>query len=175
MKLVLRHQAEGRLVFTLHRFFRIFFFAAALWVGAFFITDSNPTAFPLAPIFLMLGCVLCGAYYEAWIFDAPLQEVEHHHGFFFLFKRKKIPMQTLQSVQLSRFLKGHPGRPKSPIEDSTRSFFQPEMHKLSLLTKEGVAHDIEILKGSHHNPLEKKAQAIAEICQIPLVHQDASL
>lgn len=173
MHLVLRHQTEERLIFTLHRFFRLFFYAVAVLMVAFWMAD--PQASRVAPIFLMVVCLLCGSYYEAWVFDSARQTIEHHHGIFFLFKRTKIPMQDLQSVQLNRFRKGHPGKASPPIEDASQSFFQPEMQKLSLLTKNGVAHDIEILKGSHEKSLEKKAQAIATFCQIPLVHQEAGL
>lgn len=175
MNLVLRHKAAGLLVFTLSRGFRIFFFAAAGFLVIVLVSSYDPDNSNIGPVFLTLACLLCGSYYEAWIFNSKRRAIEHHHGFFLLFKRKQIAMQDLEAVQLSRFIKGQPGKMKKPVAEEGRSFFQPELHKLTLFTKEGTAYDVEILKSIHQKSLAQKAQAIADICQVPLVHEDSSL
>ncbi len=172
LNLVQRHNAAGTLVFSLHRGFRVFFLLFAGFLVAVLVTSYDPADSNTGPLILIIGCLLFGFYNEAWIFDATAREIQQQHGMLFLFKRKIISMDDLESVRLSRFVKGEVGMAPKETDFQKKRFFQPTYQKLSLITKDGKGIVIEILKTTQQEILEEKAKAIVSVCQLPLIYAE---
>jgi hypothetical protein len=165
LNFVLRQKDEDRMILTMHKGFRLFFFTLALFLLLVLIMEEDPSGANTGPLILAGISFLCGSYYEAWIFDRAKKQIEQHFGLLFIFKRKKIPLAGCKSLRISGFVKGSKvGR----IREERRRFFQTVFLKLSLLDENGIYHDIETLKGHHKDELERKAQAIAAFIDKPL-------
>jgi hypothetical protein len=59
--------------------------------------------------------------------------------------------------------------PDGIIEPEKRRCFQVAYSKFSLITKEGMVKDIEIMKSKYGNDLQMKAETVAEFCKKALI------
>ncbi|MBF0279980.1 MAG: hypothetical protein HQM13_19440 [SAR324 cluster bacterium] len=169
LNLVLHTKTETLLTLSLQRGIRTFFFLFGVFLSSVMGITYDPTDSNIGPLVLIFACFLLGLYKEAWIFNAVTREIEQQHGLQFLFKRRTLSMDQLESVQLSRFIKGQAGLEAQQSVFQRKRLFQPEYHRLMLVTKEGEKIVVEILKIAQGEALLQKANAIAGLCQVPLI------
>jgi hypothetical protein len=146
----------------LSQWFRLFFLSLTVFLAVFLLIDlkEHPGDGFIGPLILILILLLAGSYKEEWIFDRQQKTVESRFGLIFLYQRKVIALEEIEAFLISEFIKGH----QFMVEPEKRRFFQIAFSKFSLVTKEGMVKDIEIIKSRFKKELEKKGEQIAEFC-----------
>ena len=171
LHLVIKKRSADILCLTLSNGFRYFFFGISAFLAVFLFIDMQTNAEPglLGPLIIISILFLSGCYHEIWIFDLTQKKVESRFGLLFLYQRKTIPLEDISTFRIVEFTKGHQGM----IEPEKRRFFQVAYSKFSLVTKEGLVKDIEIMKSKHENDLQKKAETVAEFCKKALIKNES--
>ena len=165
--LIIKKRSADILCLTLSNGFRYFFFGISTFLAAFLLLDlqTNAESGLLGPLIIISILFLSGCYHEEWIFDLTQKKVESRFGLLFLYQRKAIPLEDIETFRIVEFTKGHQGM----IEPEKKRFFQVAYSKFLLVTKSGLVKDIEIMKSKYGNDLQKKAGTVAEFCKKALI------
>lgn len=167
LNFVLSNTTSDLLTLFLPKTFRIFFLSISLVMIIGIMGDGGGISNNIGPLIIMIICLLCGCYYEAWIFNRNTRTIEQRFGLLFLFNRKTYAMDDLEAVKISGFRTGS----QKAIDTDRKKFFQKDFIKLTLVTKQGSIHDIETLTGKNRTSIEKKALKLAEFCDASLVNE----
>ncbi|RPI78507.1 MAG: hypothetical protein EHM45_06360 [Desulfobacteraceae bacterium] len=167
LHLIIKKRSEAMLCLTLANGFRYFFFGLALFLAVFLLMDrpAHTESVSLAPLLIISILILSGCYHEEWRFDLMRKNVESRFGLLFFYQRKIISFEDIETFRITEFTKGHQGM----VEADKKRFFQVSYSKFSLVTKQGLVKDIEIMKSKYGNDLQKKAETVAEFCKKALI------
>ena len=142
--------------------------ALAIWF--FLLVLDSEGKSNLGPIAVILFCLLCGGYYELWIFDRKLGKIEQQSGFFLFFKRKTFLIKELKYLQISSFVKGEAGITAGVgIAKTGRKFWQKRYLKLTLVTHTNRSYQIEMVGQGGYDKLEQKGKLISQLCGVELI------
>ncbi len=166
LKLIPRKRSEEVLVLSFGMGFRVFFYGLALFFLVFLLTDYNSPGSNIGPIVIILVCFLCGSYHESWIFDKGNKTIEQRSGLIFLFIRRRLSMDEIESVMLSSVQRGFDQRESDEKTSTSRQFFL----KLSLISRNKKVHNIETIKSGNIGSLGENAELIASFCGVSVVN-----
>ena len=166
LKLIPRKLSEEVLVLSFGIGFRIFFYGLALFFLIFLLTDYDSPGSNIGPIVIISICFLCGSYHEAWIFNRTNKTIEQRSGLLFLFKRRRLSMDEIESVKLVSIQRGYDQRESDEKTSARRQYFL----KLSLVSKNKKVHNIETIKSGNAGSLGENAELIASFCGVSLIN-----
>lgn len=170
----IRKKGSSVLIFSLHWGFRFFFFGLAVFLLTMLLMEEGTGHTNTGPFFFMILLTVMGSYHEAWIFDNERQSIVKQHGLIFLFFRKRISMDQLDSFHLECFTIGALSRSDRNTRNMGKGgLLQRSTCKLYGVLKDGIRLDIEMLKSSQYNQMKTKAEALADFCGKPVVLDSA--
>jgi hypothetical protein len=174
-RLALRRLSGDRLALTVPVTFRFVLLAIGLLVGLALLATSPPglrgiwvpsNAFPLA----FGGISLLGAAYrESWTFDRGRDALIATTGILLFQKRRRYTISQLTRLELGQFLRGRP----YAAPGSKPGLLARPMLTLTLHTREGGVHRLELFSYSQRERARLLARRIAEYCGIACIDESA--
>lgn len=164
----LKERGPDKLVFSTPLGFRIIFFAIA-FIIIFSVASASEgpffARFNGISLFIILICLAAALYLERWIFDKQANIFERNVGIYFLFSRKKIPLDRLDKVILREIgMKRENQSSKAGL--LTRVVRRTAM--LSIEDKDGDLYKLDIIKGGSVREARVSAEKLSAFCGIPL-------
>jgi hypothetical protein len=170
MKLILRMTKDGRLIYGIGLWYRVFylFFLSVLIMGAF--SYSREPGFTLwgAPLFFALVLFTAGTYRESWTFDRARGSMTYRFGMLFIYRKRTRSLDDIESFTLSHFRKGAKG-----LRPVVKSRANRLYTTFSVVMTDGDVYPIEIIRLKRSaGRTEQAAAAIARYCEVPLMKED---
>jgi hypothetical protein len=165
----LKERGPDKLVYATPLAFRIVFFVIALVIFFSVVSASEGPFFSRfngISAFIILTCIAAALYLERWIFDKQANMFERNVGLYFLFSRKKIPLDRLEKVILREIGMKRSNQQTDKIGLLSRVTRRTAM--LSIEDKDGDLYKLDIVKGGTVREARVYAQKLSDFCEIPL-------
>jgi hypothetical protein len=164
----LKEHGPDKLVYATPLAFRIVFFAIALVIFVSVVSASDGPFFSRfngLSTFIILTCLVAALYLERWIFDKQANMFERNVGIYFLFSRKKIPLDRLEKVILRELGVKRGDQQTEKIGLLSRVTRRTAM--IAIEDKDGELYKLDIVKGGTVRVARAYVQKLSAFCDIP--------
>ncbi len=170
MKLILRTTKDGRLIYGIGLWYRVFylFFLCVLLVGAFSYSREPDFTLWGTPMFFTLLLATAATYRESWTFDRGHRNMAYRFGMLFIYRKRTHALEDIESFTLSHFRKGAKGL-RPVVKTRANRLYTT----FSVVLTDGDTYPIEIIRLKRSaGRTERAAAAIARYCEVPLIQED---